>query len=212
MHPTARKETAMGLLTGSGSLTRYKVDGKIDGNVIETVRKGLSRHVIQDIDGEPKEKSVGWTSFHTPYSPDFGGSRFLVGSYLVFGLRIDKKTIPAKLVKKRLEFLSAKRLAETGRRFLTRDEKSMIREQVLHSLSVKIPATPNCYDVVWEHEKEMVHFFSTMKTANEELETLFKTTFRRSLIRLFPFTAAELTAGLSDTQKDRLHELTPKPL
>jgi hypothetical protein len=202
----------MGLLTGSGSLTRYRVDGTLEDNALETVRKGLSRHIIQDIDGEPKEKCVGWTSFDTPYSPDFSGSSFVIGGYWVFGLRVDKKSIPTKIVKKRVEALSSKRLAETGRRYLTRDEQTMIREQVLHSLSVTIPATPNLYDVVWDHEKKMLYFFSILKTANEELETLFQTTFRKSLIRLFPFTAAELTAGLSDGQKDRLHQLSPQPL
>jgi DNA recombination-dependent growth factor C len=209
---TKRTGATMGLLKGSSSLTRYKVEGTIEGDIIETVRKALSRHVVRDIDGDPEEKSVGWTSFDAPFAPNFDGSKFLIGNLFVFGLRIDKKSIPSKLVQKKVEALSSKRLQESGRPFLTRDEKSMIREQVLHALSVKIPATPNTYDVVWNHEKEIVHFFSTLTSANEELETLFKTSFRKSLIRLFPFTCAELTAELSDTKKDRLHRLSPKPL
>jgi hypothetical protein len=47
-----------------------------------------------------------------------------------------------------------------------------------------------------------------MKNANEELETLFKNSFDLALIRLFPYTMADLTAGLSDSERDILNQLS----
>jgi hypothetical protein len=103
---------------------------------------------------------------------------------------------------------TAKRLAATGRKYLSRDEKSMIREQVTSVLTLRIPAIPNVYDLIWNYEESSLWFFSTLKSANEELETLFFRSFQLPLIRLFPYTTADLATGLSDTQRDNLVKLT----
>lgn len=199
----------MGLLSSSVSVTRYKVEGKPAEPVLETVADGLRKNVILEIDKDIAEKSVGWTSFETPFKPDFEGSSFVIGTYLIFSLRIDKKAIPSKIVKKLFDEEIAKRLAETGRERLSRPEKQAVRENVLNSLSLRIPATPSMYDLVWSMEEEWLWFFSNQKAANEELETLFSKSFDLSLVRLFPYTAADLTAGLSDADRVLLSELSP---
>ncbi|MEJ2167882.1 MAG: exonuclease, partial [Desulfobacterales bacterium] len=76
-------------------------------------------------------------------------------------------------------------------------------------LNLRMPATPKVYDLVWNHENSVAWFFSNLKAANEELETLFSKSFNLSLIRLFPYTAAELSAELTDTQRDELQKLSP---
>jgi len=57
-----------------------------------------------------------------------------------------------------------------------------------------------------------LYFFSTLKSANEELETLFLKTFNLSLIRLFPYTMAELQMKLTNRQKDLLLNISPTKL
>ena len=52
-------------------------------------------------------------------------------------------------------------------------------------------------------------FFSNLKSAIEELETLFSKTFKLTLIRVFPFTMANLLADLTEPEKDRLAKLAP---
>ena len=124
-------------------------------------------------------------------------------------MRMDKKTIPPKVVKKHFETASAKRLSESGLRYLTKEEKRTIREQVEDSLSLRIPASPSIFDVVWNYDEGNVWLFSGQKAANEEFETLFVRSFDLSLIRLFPFTMAELNSGLSPNELDMLKNLTP---
>jgi DNA recombination-dependent growth factor C len=199
----------MGILSSTVSITRYRVDGDIEAPVMETIAEGLSRNAITEIDDEAAEKSVGWTSLESPFRPDFSGSSFVIGPYLVFSLRIDKKTIPAKIVKKHFQVEVAKRLAETGRDRLAKSEKQEIKERVVQGLSLRIPATPNVYDVLWNVEAASVWFYSNQKAANEELETLFAKSFKCNLIRLFPYTIAELAAGLSDAERDALATLSP---
>ena len=85
----------------------------------------------------------------------------------------------------------------------------MIKDHVMHSLCLRIPATPNIYDLVWDYEDSSIWFFSNLKAANEELETLFVKSFDLSLIRIFPFTAAYLSSELSDSQRDELQQISP---
>ncbi len=199
----------MSLLSSSASITRYKVHGKIKPPVLETVAKGLTKNTISDIDNHISEKTVGWTSFEKPYQPDFSGSLFVYGNYFVFSLRIDKKNIAPKILKKHYTVESAKRLADSGREYLSKTEKKMIKDHVINALSLRIPATPNIYDLVWNYEDSSVWFFSNLKAANEELETLFSKSFDLSLIRIFPYTAAYLSADFSDSQRDELQQLSP---
>ena len=199
----------MGLLSSTVSVTRYRVEGRIEAPVMETITAGLKKNAISEIDEDESDKSVGWTSFESPYSPSFEGDSFAVGSYLVFSFRIDKKTIPSKIVKKHFSLELIKRMAETGRDHLSRKEKQEIKEHAIQVLSLRIPATPNVYDLLWSVENGWIWLFSNQKAANEEFETLFARSFKVTPIRLFPFTIAELTAGLSPEDRDVVAKLTP---
>jgi hypothetical protein len=202
----------MSLLSNSASITRYKVHGKIKPPVLETVASGLAKNTISEIDNQVSDMAVGWTSFEKPFQPDFGGSSFVYGEYFVFSLRIDKKNIAPKILKKHYTVEAAKRLADRGREYLSKSEKKMIKDHVINTLSLRIPATPNIYDLVWHHEDSSVWFFSNLKAANEELETLFSKSFGLSLIRMFPYTSVFLSTDISDSQRDELHKISPTNL
>ena len=199
----------MGILSSSVSITRYQVKGHLKAPILETVANGLKKNTVSEIDEDVSEKAVGWTSFHSPFHPDFSGSSFVYGNYFVFSLRIDKKSISPKLIKKHFTMESAKHLASSGRQFLSRNEKKVLKDHVFHRLSLRIPATPSIYDVIWNYEESCLWFFSNLKAANEELETLFSRSFQITLIRLFPYTAANLTMALSESEKDQLSSLSP---
>ena len=197
----------MGLLSSRISVTRYKVDGRLDGPVHETVYQSLKQRSIPNIEDDGSEAIIGWTSFDNPYAPDFEGYSFVFGAYMVFALRVDKKSIPPKLVRKHCAIEAAKRLAVTDRSYLSANEKKTIKEHVVLTLSRRIPATPNVFDLVWNYQEASVWFFSNLKSANEALETLFIKSFGLHLIRLFPYTTADLIAGLSDGERDLLEKL-----
>ena len=201
----------MGLLSSGVSINRFRVEGKIEKPLLENVAIALRTHAITETEGEDGlwEKKVGWTSFPDPYNPHFEGSTFVYGAYFIFSFRIDRKVIPSQVFKKHDALEAARRLKETGRRYLTRDEKNMIKENVLSVLRVRIPAIPQVYDLMWNYEEKVLWFFSNLKAANEEFESLFSQSFHLTLIRLFPYTLADLTAGLTATQRDVLLKLSP---
>ena len=198
----------MGLLSSTVSMTRYRVEGKLEEPVLETMARCLKKNAIPEIDDDVSDKTVGWTSFDKPFNPDFEGSSFVIGTYFVFSLRTDRKSVPPAVIKKHCAREEAKRLASTGRTYLSRDEKSTIKEHVTNVLTLRIPAKPSLYDVVWSRETSNLWFFSTLKSANEELETLFFKSFQLPLIALFPYTTADLVMGFSDAQRDILAKLT----
>jgi recombination associated protein RdgC len=198
----------MAIFSSAVSITRYQVDGKMDPPILDAVARGLKENAFTEIDADATEKAVGWTSFKNPYRPDFNES-LVYGSYLVFSLRIDRKAISPKLFKKHFMLESAKRLAGSNRQYLSKYEKKIVQDLVINTLNQRIPATPNLFDLIWDYEKSNLCFFSNLKSANEELETIFSRSFNLTLIRLFPYTTADLKMELSSRQKDALGNLSP---
>jgi len=198
----------MGILSSSTSVTRYRVDGQMENPIIDKIGEGLIKGIITDIDNQPSEQTVGWTSFKNPFEPNFEGSSFLVGTYVVFSLRIDKKTIPPKLLQKHLATEMAQRLKAQERDFLSNEEKKALKDQIVQRLNQKMPAIPNVYDVVWQYERGHLWFFSNLKSANENLETHFFKSFGLHLIRLIPYTLALFDPALSDNSRDALEKLS----
>ena len=166
-------------------------------------------NTIAEIDQQVSDRAVGWTSVDKPFQPDFSGSSFVFGNFFVFALRIDKKNIAAKILKKHYTIEAARRMSESGRDYLSKTEKQLIKDHVLNTLSLRIPATPNIYDIVWNYEESSLWFFSNLKAANEELETLFSNSFNLTIIRIFPYTAADLSSNLVDSQRDDLQKISP---
>ena len=199
----------MGILSSSASVVRYRVEGKIKDPLLNTITQGLNKHRILEIDNNSEDKISGWTSFKNPYVADFSGSSFVFDPYIVFSLRIDKKSIPSKTIQKQYVTEITRRFANKERSNISLIEKKEIRDQIIASLGMRIPATPNIYDVIWLPEKSILWFFSTLKSANEEVESLFLKSFSLSLIRLFPYTQAFYMEGFSDREKDKLNNLSP---
>ena len=199
----------MGFLSATQSISRYHILDTFDTEPMEQVRNGLIQHAIPKMDNEYEEISAGWTSFESPYMPDFNQFSFVFGSYFLFSLRIDKKSIPAKLVHKQMALEIEKKKADSGRDFISKNEKAEIKETIMDVLMHKMPAIPNVYDVLWDYEAKTLFLLTTQKAANEFFETIFFKSFNLKPVRLFPYTLVETKSAFSSAQKDRILTLTP---
>ncbi len=199
----------MGFLSATQSMSRYHILDAFDTEPMEQVRNGLIQHAIPKQENEYEEISAGWTPFESPYLPDFEQFSFVFGSYFLFSLRIDKKSIPAKLVHKQMAIEIEKKKAETGRDFISKNETSDIKETVMDVLMHKMPFIPNVYDVLWDYDANTLFLLTTQKAANEFFETLFFKSFNLKPVRLFPYTLVETKSSFSSTQIDRTLTLTP---
>ncbi len=199
----------MGFLSATQSMSRYHILDTFDTEPMEQVRNGLIQHAIPKMENEYEEISAGWTPFESPYLPDFNKFSFVFGSYFLFSMRIDKKSIPAKLVHKQMAIEIEKKKADSGRDFISKNEKSEIKETIMDVLMHKMPSIPNVYDVLWDYEAKTLFLLTTQKAANEFFETLFFKSFNLKPVRLFPYTLVETKSGFSPAQKDRILTLTP---
>jgi len=199
----------MGLISSTHSVSRYHIDGKIEGSITEEVRTGLTKYSIPKIESEYDEISAGWTPVESPYNPDFDKFSFSFGTYFLFSLRIDKKSIPAKLIQKYMAIEIEKKKEKSGRDFISKNEKAEIKELVTDILMHKIPAIPSVYDVLWNYEEKNLYLYTTQKAANEFFETIFLKSFKLKPIRLFPYTIVETKSKFSNPQKDRIQTLVP---
>lgn len=199
----------MSLLAASATITRYRVEGDLPENAMELIRERLQHNRFPEIEDPAAEFMSGWTPFESHYDSDFAEQDVIYGTTIVFCLRIDKKSVPAKITKKHIALETRKRLLESGKEFLSKNEKKALKEDVVAQLLLRMPATPNLYDLIWHMEEKELWFFSGQKAANEELETLFSRSFGLRLMRLFPYTIAMKSAGLTEAQTDRFNTLSP---
>ncbi|TYT74166.1 recombination-associated protein RdgC [Desulfobotulus mexicanus] len=199
----------MALLSSSTALTRYRVEGNKETLSLETIREKINNNRFPEIEDPASFFTSGWTPFESHYLSDFSEKTIVFGNNFLFCLRIDKKTVPSRILKKMVAIETQKRLKESGKEFLSKNEKKALKEDIEASLLLRIPATPNIYDFLWNMEAEEVYFFSSQKAACEEVETLFLKTFGIHLIRIFPYTAAMFSNELSDMEKDRFTTLSP---
>ncbi len=199
----------MGLISSTHSISRYHIEGKIEGSAAEEVRNSLITYSIPKLESEFDAISAGWTPFESPYNPDFEKFTIQFGTYFLFSLRIDKKSIPIRLVQKYMAIEIEKKMEKTGRQFISKNEKTEIKEMVIDLLMHKIPAVPSVYEILWNYEEQNLYLFTTQKAANELFETLFFKSFKLKPIRLFPYTLVETKSSFSNPDKDRIFSLTP---
>ena len=50
----------MGILSSAVSITRYKVEGKLQEPVLDTILNGLELNSVSEIDDDISERAVGW--------------------------------------------------------------------------------------------------------------------------------------------------------
>ena len=199
----------MGLISSTHSISRYHIEGNFEGSAAEEVRNNLIAYSIPKLESEFDALSAGWTPFESPYNPDFDKFSIQFGTFFLFSLRVDKKSIPVRLVQKYMALEIEKKMEKSGREFISKNEKTEIKEMVMDLLMHKIPAVPSVYEVLWNYEEQNLYLFTTQKAANELFETLFFKSFKLKPIRLFPYTLVETKSAFSNSDKDRIFSLAP---
>jgi DNA recombination-dependent growth factor C len=119
-------------------------------------------------------------------------------------LRIDKKTVPGKLVQQKITEVLNKRMEEREDQPLSKGEIREIKNQVKQMLISNAPFVPNIYDLFWDYEAATVYLLSNSKAVCEKLEDIFNKSFGLRLVQLFPFTIADLTFDLTEAQRKNL--------
>ena len=87
----------MGLIIGSGSFTRFLVDGDLPKNYLEEFPKRISRYAFRNLDeASDQERSQGWVNVMDMFDNRFLTKGFLMEPCIAMSWRVDVRTVPAK--------------------------------------------------------------------------------------------------------------------
>ncbi len=195
----------MGILSSSLSLTRYRIAGDIADDYWSEIPDRLKKFKFKDIDQSADERSFGWTSFDDMLDTAWSLGTPHKAHYLVFALRLDTRRIPPAVMKKhfRMALDKAKiELGEKGQKFLSRDQKREIKENVALKLFARTLPIPAVFDVVWDTSDNVVYLGSTSPKIKELFLDLFTNTFE-----LHPEPQTPYFKALAYMDKDQRRQL-----
>lgn len=182
----------MGFLSASTGLTRYRLPDEPGDEVLSEISRRLKSFAFVDIDQSTEERSFGWVSFDDMLDANWVAAGPEKGPYVAFALRLDTRRIPPAVFKKHWMIALKESLArkgEEGKRYLTKDEKAELREQVRQRLLMRSLPIPAVFDVVWSVRDNRVY----LATTNSKVRTLFEELFSRTFaVELDPLTPVTL--------------------
>lgn len=178
----------MGFLSAFSSITRYRVVGDVDERLWEDIPDILKKFSFQDIDEVVDELSFGWVCFDNMLDNMWHTSSPYKGEYVCFSLRIDKRKIPPAVFKKYYQ-LALEEIAseEKDLRYIPKNKKQEIKENVRLRLLQKILPVPSVTDIIWDFKKGYVYLFTTNKSTKEIFIDLFQRSFNLGLAQIIPY-------------------------
>jgi len=168
----------MPLLSGAMGARRYRVLGAPDPIDRDGMLELLAEHAFHEPPSAAKGgENHGWVSLHNLCVTEFTHEDCYVQQYLCFGLRMDRKAIPAKLLRALLDLRCKAWMDETGRERVPAAVKREIREQLELELFPRQLPTVSVQDVCWDLNTNLVWFFNNGNKANEIFRIHFARTF-----------------------------------
>ena len=139
----------MGLLKGSVTFSRYRIVGALPDHFPEFFNERIRRYVFQTVWRTTDEKAAGWTSVENGLDTDFPYASYAQGRYMLFSLRIDRKSVAPSLLRLRILEAERKQLSESGQKKLYREQREAIRESVRLELLGKTLPVPSFHEICW---------------------------------------------------------------
>lgn len=181
----------MGLISGSGSFTRYFAEGTLPENFMESLSENIARHSFRNLDEKSiAERSVGWVNVMDMFDNRFAGLDFLKEPYVAMSLRVDEKKIPSTALKQYCLEAEEKIKTAENMEYLPKNRRHDIKEGVrLRLLKRAIPVS-RTYDMIWNYSTGLVIFGCTSNKLCDEFMKFFLRTFNIQLQSICPYTLA----------------------
>lgn len=191
----------MGILSTSGSFTRYAIVEEMTGALTSEIPDRLAKFSFRDIDGTADERSYGWVCLEDWLDSHWRAAPPDKAHYMAFTLRLDTRRISPAVMKKHI-ILAVKAekqaMKDEGKGFLSKDRKQEIKDQVRLKLMTKTLPIPAVFDVVWNLRANRV----LLATTNSKVRLLFEEFFTLSFgVNLEPLTPYFLARRLVDQSK-----------
>lgn len=180
----------MPVLSASVSLTRYRIVEEVPESIWAEIPTLLKRFSFKEIDQTSDERSYGWVSIENFLDPGFRTAPPEKGEYLAFALRLDTRRVSPAVFKKYMLLATEeaeKQAKEEGRKYLSRERKKEIKEQVRIKLMARAMPVPAVFDVVWNTTSHTIYLASTNNKVRELFNNHFTDTFELHLEPVTPY-------------------------
>ena len=183
----------MSFLKASTSFTRFRILDEIPDELWGSIPEKLRQFAFVDIDDIAEERAFGWTNFDDMLDTEWKTSPPDKADYLTFSLRLDTRRIPPAVLRKHTRIAlrdEEARIREQGKKFIPRDRKKEIAQQVKMRLMGRFLPVPAEFQVVWNTRTGRIYFASVQTKMIELFLDLFTRTFEIRLEQLVPYALA----------------------
>ncbi|MDA8125198.1 MAG: recombination-associated protein RdgC [Deltaproteobacteria bacterium] len=177
----------MGLRKGTLTFSRYRLIGTLPDNFPAFFNERIRHNAFQTVWRTADEKATGWTGLDDPLDTEFPYASYAQGRYLLFSLRVDRKSVAPALLRLRILEADRNKLAETGQKKLYREQREAIREGVRLELLGKTLPVPAFFEACWSVPENTLLFCSLSDKVFEELQELFRDSFKLALCPYLPW-------------------------
>jgi hypothetical protein len=195
---TQTKGDGMGIMSASGSFTRYRIVEDVPKGLWLEIQDRLAGDSFQEIEDTADENAWGWVSIEDMLDTQWASGSPFKGEYVAFALRLDTRRIPAAVFKKHYQVALQEATAkakEQGKKFVGREAKKELKENVKLWLLRQTLPVPAIFDVVWNMRTNRILLGSTQRTARTLFEDQFAKTFELHLEPLTPYYLAANLGG-----------------
>ena len=168
----------MGFRKGTLTFARYRLLGGLPDHFPAFFNERIRHNAFQDVWRTADEKAAGWTSLDNPLDTDFEYASYAQGRYLLFAMRVDRKSVPPSLLRLRILEAERKQLAESGQKRLYREQREGIREAMRLDLLGKTLPVPAFFEICWSVPENTLLFCSLSDKVFDELQELFRDSFK----------------------------------
>ncbi len=192
----------MGFLKASCSVTRFRIPDTVPKELWPEIPDRLKQFSFQDIDDQAEERAWGWVSFDDMLDAEWRSAPPDKGAYLAFALRLDTRRIPPAVFKKHVTLALREetiRVRDSGKKFIARERRKELQEQVRLRLLSRILPVPAVFDVIWATDSNIVYLSSTQSKLIDLFMNHFTLTFDLHLEALTPYKLALSILGETNT-------------
>lgn len=167
----------MGLINGSVTYRRFRVTDTVTKDFREQLTGGMKRYAFRDINPKTNpEMSIGWVNSMDPIDTELTVEKVIFGRHVILGIRRDRKSIPAALLKARVSEAVRATLRERRAKKLSREETVALRETVREAMLAAVSPTTTLFEAVWNYETGDVFLSTQAQKAATEFAELFEAT------------------------------------
>ncbi|MFZ7110521.1 MAG: recombination-associated protein RdgC [Desulfatiglandales bacterium] len=181
----------MSLIYGTGSFTRFKVEGGISEENREIFQKNISRYAFRNLDeNSDEERSTGWVSIMDMFDSAFGDMNYFKEPCIALSWRVDVRSVPSKALRQYSREAEEKIKTSEELEHISKKRRQEIKEAVWIQLLKRAIPRSNIYDMIWNVQTGLVIFAATSTKLCDEFSEFFLKCFGLHLMTVFPHSMA----------------------